>query len=201
MSSRSQRNARTSSFTPHVRLGPRPILWNSHELEGFRLEAQESPSGGMVAALSVFLQSPEMAIGHILMCAPRREVVMTRYHRFVWTGFVLLSLAAPRPSHGDQFTAPGAVVANLDGSFSYDAQFLKEGAPDLLGGYGWSGITNIVGGYSADCFCESFCTVQPGATITIHVEGQLTDPTQQGTAGSSLSFCTPGNNFGAVTTV
>ena len=121
---------------------------------------------------------------------------------FVWTGILsLVSVAAPSPGRGDQFTAPGAVVANLDGSFSFDARFLKEGAPDLLGGYGWFGMTNVTGGYSGDCFCESFCTMQPGATITIHVDGQLTDPTQQGTANSWVSFCTPGNNYGAVTTV
>jgi hypothetical protein len=107
----------------------------------------------------------------------------------------------PRPSHGDQFTAPNAVVANLDGTFSFQAEFLKEGVPDLLADYGWFGVANVNGGFSADCFCESFCTIQPGATITIHVEGQLTDPTQPGSASSSVSLCTPGHNYGALTAV
>src|SRR5215831_14505958 len=121
--------------------------------------------------------------------------------RFVWTGMLLVLIAAPRPGHGDQFTAPGAVVANLDGSFSYQAKFLKEGAPDLVASSGWSGIANVPGGLVADCFCESFCSMNPGDVRTIQVDGQLTDPTQQGSVGSWLDFCSPGNNYGAVTTV
>jgi hypothetical protein len=121
--------------------------------------------------------------------------------RFVWTAVLIVSVSTPRLSRGDQFNAPGAVVANLDGSFSYQAKFLKEGGPELLGSYGWAGITNVAGGFTADCFCESFCTVQPGAIITIQVDGQLTDPTQQGSADSWLSLCTPGKNYGTLTTV
>src|SRR5262245_44751339 len=171
------------------------------ELEGFRGAAQGSPSGGIRDGRCRFSYSRRRCPPDISLSAPRREVVMSNYFRFVWTGILFLTVSAPRESGSDQFTAPGAIVANPDGSFPFDAKFVKEAAPDLLGGYGWSGITNIVGGYSADCFCETFCTMQPGATLTIHVDGQLTDTAQPGSAGSSVSFCTPGNNYGALTTV
>ena len=121
--------------------------------------------------------------------------------RFVWTGMLLLSVAAPRLSHGDQFQAPGAIVANPDGSFSYDAEFRKEVAPDFLGGSGWYALENNVGGYSADCFCDPWCVMQPGDSLTIHVDGQLTDPTQPGSAATWVSFCTPNANYGATTIV
>jgi hypothetical protein len=120
----------------------------------------------------------------------------------VWTGVLLfLLVAASPPSHADTFQAPTQVVANLDGSFSYQAKFRKEGTADQLGGNGWYGVANVAGGYSADCFCESFCTMQAGDSLTIQVNGQLTDPTQQGSAGTEVTFCTPGMNYGALTTV
>ena len=126
-----------------------------------------------------------------------------RSFRIVWTGMLSLFFfaAAPHATHADEFHAPGVLVANLDGSFSYEAKFRKEAAPDELGGYGWSGGDNVVGGFFADCFCIApMCTMQIGDSLTIHVDGQLTDPLQAGTTGTFVEFCTPGTSK-SITTV
>ena len=102
----------------------------------------------------------------------------------------LIGLAAPFAAPADELRAPVAIIAQVDGSFSFQAKFYKGPDADELASYGWFGEENVVGGSVADCFCTPvMCTMNDGDSLTIQVAGVLSDPELQGLVRMSVDLC------------
>jgi len=96
---------------------------------------------------------------------------------------------APSTTRADTLEAPGEVMAQANGSFSYQCTFRKGPGTDRLAGYSWFGEVNVQGGIFADCFCAEFCSVfGPGDTFAFEVFGQLTDPSLPGRVAQNLAL-------------
>jgi hypothetical protein len=103
-------------------------------------------------------------------------------------GAAVACLVSPRPAAADTFQTPAEVMANSDGTFSYEVAFIKGPGSAKDGGYAWFGVVNVTGGGFADGFCIS--TMDPGTTIRFQVSGNLTNPLLPGQVEESVNLCT-----------
>lgn len=90
------------------------------------------------------------------------------------------------------YVAPESVQADGAGQFSFIG-FLIAGS-DCVGfaGYHYQGVENIEAGLWVDTFCIDPQPIAPGSTISITVEGTLTDPALNGSIYSEAAFCEGG---------
>ena len=103
--------------------------------------------------------------------------------------FLLFSSAAGATA---VYIAPESVMAEGDGSFSFEVTLVA--GEDCVGwtGYGYGGSENVTGGMFADTFCIDPQPIAPGSELKFEVTGNLIDPKQFGTVWSSSAFCTGG---------
>ncbi len=99
----------------------------------------------------------------------------------------LLPLPSAIPAH--TLVAPDSVVANPDGSFSFNAVFTAGPGSTIVGGYSWFGLENVAAGLFVDCFCSPGCPVGEGEQIVIPVYSSLLDPELPGLAFIEVILC------------
>jgi hypothetical protein len=110
-------------------------------------------------------------------------------HTVLTLAILLFSSAAGATA---QYIAPEFVMAEGDGSFSFEVTLVA--GEDCVGwtGYGYGGSENVTGGMFADTFCIDPQPIAPGSELSFEVTGNLIDPTQFGTVWSSSAFCAGG---------
>jgi hypothetical protein len=99
---------------------------------------------------------------------------------------------------------PDTVIADENGFFSFNGEYTV-GSDTLYIEYaGHEGVANVGLGAIADCFCMSFCMVEPLEVVTVQVWDYLLDPEMAGSLSSYIYFCSQANevnNAAAVTVV
>jgi len=94
------------------------------------------------------------------------------------------------------FTTPTEVMADEDGTFSYECTFEAGPGGAFIAGYSWEGWENVSGSGIADCFCKpEICTMEAGTTTTFEVWGWLVDPDTEGTVLNTFSLCDESDLF------
>lgn len=111
---------------------------------------------------------------------------MARRHSLVG-GIGLLALLVPVAEAA--FEAPSSVQAGPGGEFQYVVRY-SEDVATLMASYGWHGLDNVTGGFTADCFCDPvYCVLLPGDEIVMTVSGTLTNPDQSGIVRNEMNNC------------
>lgn len=101
-----------------------------------------------------------------------------------------VALLVPSPARADTLEAPAEVMAQPDGSFSYDVTFHKGPGTDMFASAWYAGELNVQGGLSGDCFCLPQCPIfGPGDSFTFTVSGQLIDTEQPGRVRQAVEMC------------
>ena len=113
---------------------------------------------------------------------------------------IIALLLVPAAAPGQTMTAPAFVQATGDGSFSYTVEMVYPETGALFGGYEVR-LTANIDGY--DQMIDGFCTHHFDAYTlqTFVVEGQLADPSFEGTVTFRWFCCDPVFEEVAVTTV
>ncbi len=122
---------------------------------------------------------------------------LARYRSLMFTILTLIT-AASIDAH--TLDAPPDVVAELDGSFSYEMVLTAGPGTLLLAGMGWSGIENTGFGSHGDCLCAPGCDLPEGESWTYLVDGALEDPTLPGIVENWAAPCDSGD-LRVVTTI
>lgn len=101
-----------------------------------------------------------------------------------------VALLAPSLVRADTLDAPAEVMAQPDGSFSYDVTFHKGPGTDMFAGLSYVGELNVQGGLFGDCFCFPGCPIYgPGDSFTFQVSGLLIDTEQPGRVRQTVAMC------------
>jgi hypothetical protein len=101
-------------------------------------------------------------------------------------------LLSPGSGLAHTLDIPETVVANVDGSFSFQAVFTAGPGTATVAAASWFGVENVAGGLVADCFCSPGCILEEGEELPVFVDGALTDPTAPGLVSVEVAFCEGG---------